>query len=264
MAVNEVIYNGRTLIDLKNDTVTPETLAEGMTAHDASGNLIVGKLCAPQRGVDYWTPADQEFIVQQVISALGTPVFGTIDENNNIILTGELADGTYTFVYEDEDGVPTAIGTIEKGGITNWLSIATDENGAIYNSVGYKAGVRLSSTDGVTEKTADGFYLTGYIPVPLNAIVRLQGINCGGSSYGNYMCVYDAEKKYLAAPGANGLNEPARDCDATYETIDGVTYLRQFTAKSTMLGSGFNGGYIRFGAVSISSDAIITVNEEIV
>lgn len=42
MAVNEVIYNGKTLIDLKSDTVTPETLAEGVTAHDASGNKITG------------------------------------------------------------------------------------------------------------------------------------------------------------------------------------------------------------------------------
>ena len=46
MAVNEVIYNGKTLIDLKSDTVTPETLAEGVTAHDASGNKITGIMVA--------------------------------------------------------------------------------------------------------------------------------------------------------------------------------------------------------------------------
>ena len=216
----------------------------------------------PRREVDYWTPADQEFIVQQVISALGTPVFGRLDENNNIILTGELADGTYTFVYEDEDGVQTTIGTIEKGGITNWLPIATDANGAIYNSVGYKAGVRLSTTDGTTEKTADGFYLTGFIPVPLNAIVRFQGMNIGGTSYGDTFYCYDADKKYLGAPTARYLNDPDRLGEAVYEG----GYLKQFTATSTIMRSSpaFAGGYIRFGAVSISSDAIITVNEEIV
>ena len=42
MAVNEVIYNGETLITLKGDTVTPETLAKGVTAHDASGVKITG------------------------------------------------------------------------------------------------------------------------------------------------------------------------------------------------------------------------------
>lgn len=39
---NQVIYNGKTLIDLSGDSVTPETLAEGETAHDAAGNPIVG------------------------------------------------------------------------------------------------------------------------------------------------------------------------------------------------------------------------------
>ncbi len=39
---NQVIYNGKTLIDLTGDSVTPETLAEGVTAHDAAGNPITG------------------------------------------------------------------------------------------------------------------------------------------------------------------------------------------------------------------------------
>lgn len=67
----------------------------------------------PQREVDYWTPADQEFIVQQVITALGTPVFGTVDENNNIILKGELGEGSYSVKYEDSEGNLTDIGNIE-------------------------------------------------------------------------------------------------------------------------------------------------------
>lgn len=42
MAVNKVIYDGETLVDLTEDTVTPETLAEGATAHAANGEQIVG------------------------------------------------------------------------------------------------------------------------------------------------------------------------------------------------------------------------------
>ena len=46
MGVNKVIMNTEngeeTLIDLTEDSVTPETLAEGETSHDASGNRIVG------------------------------------------------------------------------------------------------------------------------------------------------------------------------------------------------------------------------------
>lgn len=44
MAVNKVVYNGETLVDLTNDSVTPETLAEGVTAHDASGAVIIGTM----------------------------------------------------------------------------------------------------------------------------------------------------------------------------------------------------------------------------
>lgn len=43
MAVNQVSMNGEDLINLTADTVTEETLLEGETAHDASGNLITGK-----------------------------------------------------------------------------------------------------------------------------------------------------------------------------------------------------------------------------
>lgn len=42
MAVNKIVYSGQTLIDLTSDTVTADDLMEGVTAHDASGNLIVG------------------------------------------------------------------------------------------------------------------------------------------------------------------------------------------------------------------------------
>lgn len=42
MAINKVVYDGTTLIDLTEDTVTPDTLVKGMTAHDAAGNSITG------------------------------------------------------------------------------------------------------------------------------------------------------------------------------------------------------------------------------
>ncbi len=35
MAVNKVVYGGDALIDLTGDSVSPETLAVGVTAHNA-------------------------------------------------------------------------------------------------------------------------------------------------------------------------------------------------------------------------------------
>ena len=47
MAVNKVTYGGKTLVDLTSDTVTPDKLADGVTAHDKSGNKITGALILP-------------------------------------------------------------------------------------------------------------------------------------------------------------------------------------------------------------------------
>lgn len=44
MAVSKVKYYGETLIDLSGDTVAPEKLLKGVTAHDANGDPIVGTL----------------------------------------------------------------------------------------------------------------------------------------------------------------------------------------------------------------------------
>lgn len=42
MAVNKVIVNDQTIIDLTSDTVTEEKLASGAIAHAASGAVITG------------------------------------------------------------------------------------------------------------------------------------------------------------------------------------------------------------------------------
>lgn len=47
MGVNKVDFCGNVLIDLTADTVTAETLAEGVTAHGANGKPIIGTLKQP-------------------------------------------------------------------------------------------------------------------------------------------------------------------------------------------------------------------------
>ena len=48
MAVNKVVMNTQngeqTLIDLTNDTVTPETLLAGYTAHTRNGEKVTGTM----------------------------------------------------------------------------------------------------------------------------------------------------------------------------------------------------------------------------
>lgn len=44
MAVNKVVYGTTVLVDLTSDTVTAETLKQGITAHGADGSRVVGTL----------------------------------------------------------------------------------------------------------------------------------------------------------------------------------------------------------------------------
>lgn len=63
----------------------------------------------------------------------GGDVFGYIDENNNIVLNGNLVEGTYTIKYEMEDGSLIDIGNLELDNsvyytITNNLTNCTNGN----------------------------------------------------------------------------------------------------------------------------------------
>lgn len=115
----------------------------------------------PVKGTDYWTAADQESIVQQVITALGTPVFGRVDADNNIILTGDLAEGTYTFKYEDADGTQTVIGTLTSAAAPTYTNLF-DPDTAVLNT-------RMSGSSSAS-KAQDGYVMTASIAIPETAI----------------------------------------------------------------------------------------------
>lgn len=96
----------------KNGTKTA-TINDGADGKDgvAGSNGKDGK--TPIKGVDYYTEADKAEIVAAVIESLGgNPIFGIVDENNNIIVNGDLPDGTYTVKYEMEGGKIINIGNL--------------------------------------------------------------------------------------------------------------------------------------------------------
>ena len=213
----------------------------------------------PVKYTDYFTPADQESIVQQVITALGTPVFGRVDEDNNIILTGELADGTYTFKYEDAEGNVTEIGVIEHGAnapkYTNQIPISLGDDGSVYNVKGYKENTRYS-TSGKTEKTETGAYLTGWIPVKTGDVIRLQNVpvskNASAVTNQNNIVFANADKSSVWNKYGDGLtNSP----DLTNQIFDGDNLI-QFTIAGSA-------SFIRITATYIGEDSVITKNEEI-
>ena len=155
----------------------------------------------PIRGTDYWTPSDQEEIVQQVITALGTPVFGTVDENNVITLTGALENGAYTLLYEDADGNVLEIGM---------LSLTDDGPIDIPWVEGYTAG----GSSGTTNTPQDGYMATEKIPVEAGYEYTLQTLSFPYISL--YVYYYDANGGAL---GRNTDESLASDADNSNKSV---------------------------------------------
>lgn len=118
-----------------------------------AATLNLGK-AIPKKGVDYWTAEDKAEIIAEVLAALGNPtVFGYVDEYNNIILSGNLADDTYSVKYEMEDGTTVAIGKLVLDSnvyysITNSLTNCTNSNGATQVVEGGSYSATISATSG--------------------------------------------------------------------------------------------------------------------
>lgn len=117
MAINKVIYGGRTLIDLTADTVTEEGLAQGLTAHDKSGAEITGTNTYDSDTSDA-TAAASEILLSKTAYARGAKLTGTMPNNGAVDGTIAAVAGEYTVPqgYHDGSG-KVAIDTTEQAKI---------------------------------------------------------------------------------------------------------------------------------------------------
>ena len=103
MAVNKVEINGEVKLDLTQDTVTAAKLAQGETAHDASGELITGTMTAPQLQIAVTTSAGAT-----VTATKGSKtVSGTADASGNCTLIVDEV-GTWTVTATTASTTKTA------------------------------------------------------------------------------------------------------------------------------------------------------------
>ena len=198
------------------------------------------------------TEADKAEIVAEVIDSIGTPIFGTIDENNNIILSGELADGTYTLKYENNgeyDEICTY--TIGKVDYTNLISTSIDTDGSVYNGIGYKPNTRLNSSGNAVEAT--GIYCTGFMPCKNGDYVYFANMSLTSATY-NYINVYDESKTLLKACAITSISNTY-----TTEFDDNGNVIKIRLAGDAIA----NAAYFRISATLIDSTSIITVNQSI-
>lgn len=95
MAVNKVIYDGATLVDLTGDTVTADNLAAGVKATGADGKPIVGLL--PKVTIDSQLSDSSTNPVQnKVVYNLGYKFFIRLNALADVARTGSYSDLTGT------------------------------------------------------------------------------------------------------------------------------------------------------------------------
>ena len=83
MAVNKVIYGSKTLIDLTGDTITPDKLAKGITAHDKSGAIITGTNTYDSNTSDA-TAKVAEILVGKTAYVAGSKITGTMPNRGSV------------------------------------------------------------------------------------------------------------------------------------------------------------------------------------
>lgn len=276
VGIKSVVQTTTSSADGGNNVITV-TKTDGTTSTFAVKNGSKGSAGAagakgadgytPVKGVDYWTPADQESIVQQVIVALGTPVFGTVGENKTIILEADLGEGTYTFMLKKDDGSLALIGTGEyQSGpkYTNALTKAIGTDGQPYNGgKGWKDSTRLNSS--ATESGDAAADVTGFIPAKWGDTLYLDDITLSANSK-NYIYMYfsDFSNSGVYFRGDGSLSSAISKGGITVDSnnmvksikLDGTTF--DNTVNNTQ-----NIRYVRFSCDQITDDSIVTVNEPI-
>lgn len=104
-----------------------------------------------------YTGTEAEFAAKLAF-LMGYSVFGYVDENNTIVLNGNLADGTYTIKYEMEDGSTVDIGNLVLDtnvyySVTNNLTNCTTNNSATKVVEGESYSATITANSGYELKT---------------------------------------------------------------------------------------------------------------
>lgn len=213
-------------------------------------------------------------IVQLIIDELqGLPVFGVVDNNNNITVTSQLSSGTYTLKYENEDGTLMDVGTITIDGgaivIVNLLESAVGAQGTVLNDVGYADGYYLSGNANVSGNNSylssdASHFATGFIPytkaqAQAGVPIYVKNITLDTTQSHTRMGAYPS---YDYATYLDPVKFSAGESYITVEQL-GDNYYKITPTTSFISTVAIDFNYIRFSFSGSGSGVIITVDQPI-
>lgn len=103
MAINKIIYGGKTLIDLTGDTVAQDQVLKGKTFHDKDGVVKTGT-CAFDVDSQNATATEAEILAGKTAYARGAKVTGTMPNNGAVTGVIGTKEGKYTIPQGYHDG----------------------------------------------------------------------------------------------------------------------------------------------------------------
>ena len=103
MGYSKVIYDGETLIDLIDDTVTKETLLAGATAHNSNGDKITGT-CDYDMKTSGFNATASNILVGMTAGVGGKEVVGTMPDRKSVTGTIKAIDEEYIIPQGCHDG----------------------------------------------------------------------------------------------------------------------------------------------------------------
>ena len=164
MGVNYVNFsNGESIVDLRSDTVTPDTLLKGATAHNKAGEKITGtKDCKTQTKAVTPTTSSQNVTPDSGYDGLSQVTVNKVQTYYNTYTpTSDLQDISINFGF-----VPKLISVITATSIVrassySYISAWTWDNttGEVRQRVNYVCSTSVSSTNtGVTQGGGTGSF----------------------------------------------------------------------------------------------------------
>ena len=161
MAVNRVDVNGSTVLDLTNDSVTPETLTLGSTAHNAAGEQITGTYKAPVTSVNEQTgdvvvTAESIGAQQKLYNlTLDTPIVEnqTINPNSTYTFSSPITLNEYEIYWID-------VQAVYEGKVQNrYQLLSRAVNGDSGITVQWMGYIILDTTGVTLEISSNGTYI---------------------------------------------------------------------------------------------------------